>query len=405
MVNELKNQIKTAIRRNSDRGFVPYSSCNRVCAEMMAVMQMAEDQAQVGDYQQAFDIYIMVLVETIKLIAHADDSSGAAGDVIHGCISEIDRLCIDVQEIKPPHFFDAIIKTVKKKAFIEWSELGYRLLKSAVYFVQNKKQAQKIYDLFPVLGTMYDDKEYPDKLLITHGILVRLEGREAADRYLLNNLHVTEIRMLVVENALAAKDYMLAEKLCTEALRQDPRGYFNKPAPWAYYLEQLYTETGNEAKREEMLRFILLHGDTSYFKKLKELYQEQGNWHKQREVLWQELAKSLMHHIYASLLAQEGETALLLEVVKQHKSYIVHYGKQLAKDFPQVTYEIFEEYILAEAKAATDRGKYKNVCRIIKNLSAAGGKTRALDIIESLNELYQRRPAMQEELAAIRKKI
>lgn len=405
MVNELKTQIKAAIRRNSDRGFVPYSGCNRVCAEMMAVMQVAEDQAQAGDYQQALDIYLLVLVEAITLIAHADDSSGAAADVIYGCISEIDSLCVDVQEIKPPHFFDAIIKTVKKKAFIEWSEVGYRLLKSAVYFVQNQKQAQKIYALFPVLGTMYDDKDYPDKLLITHGILTRLEGKEAAEQYLMNNLHVMEIRMLVVENALAAKDYILVEKLCTEALRQDPRGYFNKPAPWAYYLEQLYTETGNEAKREEMLRFILLHGDTSYFKKLKELYQKRGSWHDQRNVLWQELAKSLMPHIYASLLSQEGETVLLLEVVKQHKSYIVHYGKQLAEDFPHITYEIFEEYILAEAKEATERRKYKNVCRIIKTLSDVGGKTRAIEIIERLNEMYQRRPAMLEELAAMKKKI
>jgi len=31
-----------AIRRSSDRGFVPYSGCNRVCGEMMLIMQTAE---------------------------------------------------------------------------------------------------------------------------------------------------------------------------------------------------------------------------------------------------------------------------------------------------------------------------------------------------------------------------
>lgn len=249
---------------------------------------------------------------------------------------------------------------------------------------------------------MYDEKDYPDKLLITHGILARLEGRAAADQYLLDNIHVPQIRMLVVENAMAAKNYVLAEKLCTEALRQDTRGYFNKPAPWAYYLEQLYTEIGNGAKHEELVRFILFHGDTSYFKKLKELYQHQGIWHERREVLWQELAKVLMPHIYASLLSQEGETALLMDVVKQHISYIIHYGKQLAEDYPQATYEIYEEYVMAEAKEATDRKKYKNVCRIIKNLSDAGGKANAIHMIECLKEIYQRRPAMIEELAGMK---
>ena len=70
----------------------------------------------------------------------------------------------------------------------------------------------------------------------------------------------------------------LAETLCQEALQQNARGYYNKPAPWAYYLERLYAETANDAKREELLRFILFHGDTSYFQKLKELYRQQGIW-------------------------------------------------------------------------------------------------------------------------------
>ena len=404
-LTDFKNQIKATIRRSSDHGFVSYSGCNRVCGEMMSVMQIAEDHAQAADYQQAFDIYIMVLVGAVKLISHADTSSGAAGDVIYGCITEIDKICNAVHEEKQQHFFDTIIKNVKNKAFQEWSEQGYQLLKSAVYFVQNQKQAQKIYAVFSVLGTMYDGEDYPDKLLITHGLIERLEGREAAEHYLMNNIHVPEIRILVIENAMAAKNYLLAENLCTEALQQDTRGYFNKPAPWAYYLERLYTEMANEEKREELIRFILFHGDTSYFKKLKELYLQQGIWSPKREVLWQELSKGVMPHAYASLLAQEGETSLLLDVVKQHIAFIMHYGKQLAEDYPQATYEIYEKYILAEAQQATDRGKYKNVCRIIKNLSDAGGKVNAMNMIEHLTEMYQRRPAMIDELAGVKKKI
>ncbi len=251
-VTDLKNQIKTAIRRSSDRGFVPYSGCNRVCGEMILIMQIAEQHAKAADYLQAFDIYVMVLVEAVKLVSHADTSSGAAGDVIYGCITEIDKLCNTVQEAKQQHFFNTIIKTVKNKAFKEWNEQGYQLLKSAVYFVRDQKHAQQIYALFPVLGAMYDEKDYPDKMLITHGILERLEGREVADQYLMNHIHVPEIRILVVENALAAKNYLLAEQLCTEALQQDTRGYFNKPAPWAYYLERLYAETPMKASGRKL---------------------------------------------------------------------------------------------------------------------------------------------------------
>lgn len=232
-LTDLKAQIKTAIRRSSDRGFVPYSGCNRVCGEMLAVMGIAEAHGRSGEYRQAFDIFMMVLVEAVKLISHADTSSGAAGDVIHSCLTEIESICQAVQDDNQPHYFNSIIKTATNKAFQDWPGEGYRLLKSAVYFVRNQRQAQKIYDACQILGPMYDGKEYPDKLLITHSIVFRLEGREAAEQYLMRNIQVPEIRMLAVENALAADNYPLAETLCREALRHDTRGYYNKPAPWA----------------------------------------------------------------------------------------------------------------------------------------------------------------------------
>lgn len=223
-LTDLKNQIKASIRRNSDRGFVNYSRCNRICVEMMSIMQEAETN---NDAIQSFDIYIMVLLEGIKLIPHADTSSGAAGDVIHGCLSEIEKLCKTAAQENYSHFFDTIIKAAKNKAFKDWAEDGYQLLKSAVYFICNKKQAQKVYEVFSILGTMYDGKDYPDKLLITLGIIERLEGKEEADKYLMDNIDVPELRIIAVENALAAKHYPLAEKLCIEALKKNPRGYFS----------------------------------------------------------------------------------------------------------------------------------------------------------------------------------
>ncbi len=45
-LKELKSQIKASVRRNSDRGFLPYSACNRVCSEIYSIMQQAEDYAK-----------------------------------------------------------------------------------------------------------------------------------------------------------------------------------------------------------------------------------------------------------------------------------------------------------------------------------------------------------------------
>lgn len=404
-LTDLKNQIKTSIRRNSDRGFVPYSGCNRVCAEIQTVLQAAEQHAEANDHRQAFDIYIMSLLETVRLVYHADDSSGCCGDIIFSCFSEIDNLCKTAAASDAKHFFNTIIKTAENKAFEDWAEWAYRLLKSAVYFVSNQNQAQKIYDLFPNLGKMYGGSDYPEKLLITLGIIERLEGKEAANKYLMDNIDVPELIIIAVENAISDRDFALAEQLCKDALDKNIRGQFNRPKPWLYFLEQIYAETKNTDELLGTVRDILLSGDTAYFRKLKALYEQQGLWRIERETLWQEISKKVGIQNYVTLLSQESEYELLFEVVKRHNSYIQYYGKQLAEKYPDEVSKIYEEYIFDEARQATDRGKYKRVCYIIKSLAEAIGKRKALEIIEGLREKYFRRPAMLDELTRLGKRF
>ena len=402
LLSEIKDRITTVIRRNSDRSFIPYSGCNRICAEMYFILQQADEHTEP---RQAFDIYILILLKMMKLISHADTSSGAAGDVIQSCLDGIDKLCRSADEANHYHFFDTIIKTVKNKAFQGWPEDGYRLLQSAVYFVLDKKQAQKILNLFPTLGTFYDGRPYPEQLLITLAIIERLDGVEAAEQYMMEHINVPEIRMHAVDKAFAAKDYLQVEKLCREALKENIRGYFNRRPPWAYYLERLYEETGNHEKLLEIVRFILFQRDTSYFQKLKTMYKQQGVWEDRQEQLWQELSTALPTHEYASLLAKEGEMEKLLEVVKRHPTYVLDYGQQLAGSFPSETYAMYEACILEEAQEATDRRKYRQVCRMIKDFSAAGAKEKAVELIDRLREIYHRRPAMLEELAGLKKRL
>ncbi len=180
-MSDIKEHINSAIRRYSDRGFISCSDCNRICAELLFILQEVDAQT---DQRLVSDIYILVLLKMIKLISHADTSSGAAGDLIQSCLEDIDKLCQAAAEVDYKYCFDTIIKTAKNKAFQDWPDDGYGLLKSAVYFVRDKKQAKKIFDVFTMLGDMYDEKPYPDKLLITLAIVERLDGTEAAEKYM-----------------------------------------------------------------------------------------------------------------------------------------------------------------------------------------------------------------------------
>ena len=226
-----------------------------------------------------------------------------------------------------------------------------------------------------------------------------------AEQYLMEHIDVPEIRMIVVDKAIAEKDYQQVEKLCKEAIEKKIRGHFTRPAPWPYYLEQIYAETGKQDELTETVRYILFQRDTAYFMKLKNIYQQQGVWKEKEELLWQELSKKLPVNEYAALLERQGEMVKLLDVVKQWPSLVLYYGKQMAINFPEETYKIFEEYILKEAHAATDRRKYKQVCRMIKDFAQVGAKEKAINLIDRLSEMYVRRPAMVEELGGMKRKL
>ena len=188
-LTDSKNQIKATIQRNSNEGYVENRGCIRICTEMMSIIQLVEVNS---NPKKTFDIYIMVLLEAVKLFFYADASSGAASEVIRACLAGIGSLCKSADEVNQKYFFDNIIKSAQIRAFKDWPDYGYKLLKQAVCFVHNQEQAQKIYDVFSILGTMYNGKDYPDKLIITLGIIGRLKGREAASKYLMENIHVLE---------------------------------------------------------------------------------------------------------------------------------------------------------------------------------------------------------------------
>ena len=401
-LSEIRNLMTEAIRRNSDRGFIPYGGCNRICTEMFAIL---EGNERCSDKRLAFDIFMLVLLRMMKLLSHTDTSSGAATDVIAFCLEGIEKLCQTADEEDCSYFFDSIIKAAKNKAFQEWPDQGYELLRSAVHFVRDQKQAKKIKEIFPLLGTLYNGKPYSDELLITLALVERLKGAEAADRYMLEHIDTPEMRMLAVEKALDTKHCLRVEKLCREALREKIRGDYNRRPPWAYYLERLYTATNQQEHLHEILRLILLQRDTAYFPKLKDFYIQQGVWEERREPLWQELSEKLLAHEYASLLAQEGELEKLLAIVKRYPSFVFHYGKQLATRFAEETYAMFEVCIVEEAQAATNRREYRQVCRMLKDYAAVGAKEQADGLIDCLAAKYPRRPAMLEELAAVKNKL
>jgi len=401
-LKQLKEQIKSIIRSNTDRGFVSYGGCNRICAEIFVLSEEAERSA---DKLYSLGAHLLILVEVIKLISHADTSSGMVTDVVHQSLQVVEGVCRSAEDEDRKRMFEAILTTAKNKAFQEWNEFGYALLKSAVRFVDDHKQAGKLRALYPILGKMYSDKEYPDKYVIELGVIGRLEGEEAERLYLMGHLDVDELREIAVERAISMKQYDLAEKLCVEAMKND-RIRTVYVSQWAQYLERIFGETSNVEKLGKLLYRILLQGHCSYFAKLKAHSEAQGTWSEdKKDKLLDEVGKVVQSHEYASLLNQQGENQRLLFLVEAHPDLIADYGKKLATHYPEEVFSIFHRYILEFAADISDRRGYRAVCRLIKRYDGAGGKSEALQLIDRLKELYPRRPALIDELTSLRARL
>lgn len=397
----IRNRIHTVIRQNSDRGFIPHNGDIQVGAEMGAIL---DEALTLADSVQTLDVFILVLMETVKLLTHADDSSGALGDIIRRCMAVIEGLCRTADGANRKLFFDKLILASNNDDLKEWKSVGYGLLKGTVGLVDDHCQVQKVYDTFETLGPPSEGKKCPEEYLITFGMIERLDGKAAADRYLKDHLDVPELRKLAVEQAIAEKQYTYAEKLCTQALGMEERWNL-RDSVWPRYLETIYAVTSEIEKLTEIVHLILINGQPSYYSKLQHLYEAQGVWEKKKEPLLEQLSTALTENEYATVLIEAGEFARLLELMDKHNHLIEYYGEQVAEHDPEAAYDIYETFILDQAEEATEREKYKVICEAIYNYFTAGAKTRALELIDRLSEMYPHRAAMLDELGRLREKL
>ncbi|MFD1175399.1 hypothetical protein ACFQ3W_03680 [Paenibacillus puldeungensis] len=367
---------------------------------MSSIIESAE---ALSDPVMTFDILIMVFKEAVKLISHADDSSGALGEVVRSCTSVIQQLCQSEDEANQSYFFETIIKTAKLKTLKDWPDFGYQLMEAVVFLVHHDKQVQRVFEVFETLGRLYDGSKYPEEHVITYKLLKQLKGREVADDYLMEHIDVDRLRVIAVEDAFLEESYEKAEKLCIQALHKEYS--FQRRSKWANYLERIYTETANQEKLTEIVYYILVQGHPSYYSKLQGLYEAAGVWEQKKEPMLLDLSKKLLSNDYASVLDRAGETEKLLELLSENKHLIEYYGKKVARKYPEKTYSIYEEYIISQTGEATERRKYKEVCKLLKNYFDAGAHQSSLQLIDRLCGMYPRRPAMLDEFGKLKKKL
>lgn len=406
-----KKTITTSIKRNTIRGYIGWHSCDNICADMHAILDMCEDTFQQGNYTEVLEVATYVLVSGVKLASHADSSSGMLTDVIM-CAFELIELCTQIiakQDMEMrTQALALIIKESKKKAFDGWDSWRYELLEKAICLCDDKMAAklEKTLDAFPKEDEWTAKYTEISELIVRYKLHRHIKGADAVKGELYANLHIDELRMIAVRDALDNKDYSEAERLCLEQIKADNwRYYRNSPDDWNNILFDVYVEAGQTEKQIEQAKRILFLGNEEFWDVLKKLYQSRNIWEEQKPLLLQELKNSKYMVCYRSVLIKEDEKELLLKAVSEKPFDLFYYGQFLVEDYPEEVYALCAGDIREKCAQATDRRLYKKVCKDLLQLIQWKGNDTARELVEEFKERYPRRAALLDELQKVERKL
>lgn len=403
-----KSQIKESIRRNTHRGYIDYQSCDIICADMDGVLNNAQRRFDRGQLLAALELTEYILLTGVKLASTADSSSGSLEMTVKHALEMIDSCATELGSgsTEDRHkVLETLLKLAKKKVFDGWEHWRYEVLQSAARLT-DKKSAAKLYKLLDSYVTARAEDDFSSFYLnsdkaVRHGIILSVEGKKAARRYIDENLDVDELRELAVLEDIKVGNWENAERLCLDRIQGDNLHW--RIAKWDGLLREIYERSDQRDKLIAWTRRMLLLGDMESYGRLKKLLEK--IWEDEYPALLRDIANARPSYEYMRILALEKETALLMEQVKKAPETVFDYGGMLSQDYPYEIFTLCKTIIRKEAEYASDRRAYRGLCGRIKTLFNFGGAIPAKEILDELRLAYMRRPALLDELRLLEGKL
>lgn len=408
-----KMTVSASIKCNTIRGYIGWHTCDNICMDMHDVLDMCEDAFKQERYAEVLEVATYVLVSGVKLASYADSSSGMLTDVvmrafevIELCTQAIAKLDVSVRN----QALSLIIKESKKKAFDGWTDWRYELLKKSICLCDEKMavKLEKVLDVFLEESKNDYSPEYArqEDAILRYKLHRHLRGVEAVKDELYANLHIREMRVIAVKDAVEAKDFDEAEKLCLEQIKKDVGHYYRRsPDDWNNILFDVYVASDSVEKQLKQAKKILFLGNGEFWDVLKRLYQRRNMWDEQKPVLLKELEQCKYTVCYRSVLVEENEKELLLKAITENPYDLFYYAQFLVKDYPNEIYELCAGCIREKCAQATDRRLYKEVCKDLLQLIKWKGNATARMLVEEFKATYPRRSALLDELQKVEKKL
>lgn len=409
VVEECRKLIRAYMNNYADEhGFITWRNVELAVKGAELAAGKAREAADDADWIGAVRINLCILEEAVEMLQVMDDSDGTVGSVIEESLERIQELAIESDHIPQADretMFRLLLEASKHSRFDGWADWKLALLRCASYLTATA-ELRKEWDEHASRmssgqrGDTWSNNYFAERVAMMRYYFIQAhEGEDQARDYLYSHLHFSDFRGLAIRNALESGNYNEVIRLAEEGEAQDQAtGLRGLVKQWKQYRFEAYRRSGELQLLRKLGEELVVGGDYSYYKQIKDTYPAAE---------WPSVYRNMLHRlekdrwlgdIYTRILVEEQETALLLEYVKKQPARIEDYYSYLKEQFPVEVKELFRAHIAARANQSSTRKHYQDVCRILRLLQKAGGKEEAVQIADMLLAKYRNKPAFRDEL-------
>ncbi len=238
--------------------------------------------------------------------------------------------------------------------------------------------------------------------LLQLNLIEQFEDEDTAFAFIYDNIKYPKFRERAILYHLDKENYNQVIELCEEGENTDDR-YQGLISKWKKYRAEAYEALEDTEKERELKMEFLLGGEFEYYQDLKHHLYEADEWEKVLgEILSTFEKQRHPDSAYVEILKEEKLYDRLLNYTNQRPSEIQTLFPYLIEDYFDEVNKIYQQFIKTEAERATDRKKYKKVCKLIKSYKKVCSEINAHKLISELEKEYERRPAFIDELEKIK---
>lgn len=406
---DYRRVVKDALRSGKgDHGYIDYTGSTRAARKLQELISQADQWRENGEVEKALGVYQAVLGETVSAIAHADDSNGELAGCISLSIEGLEVCARLLTGAAQEALFKYCLEQARQQDYSGW-DWQWDMLYLAREMVDSSSRralfTSALEDIGAKLKTPSNHSYYNqyglERVALSQLALVdRFDGAEAALTFLKAHTHLNALRMELIERSIESGALAVAMREIQAGIEasEATRLYGLTNQYRALEVKLLQARGDTRAVRDAVRELWIKTGDEKHYVLLKKLVPA-PEWPSYVERLISEVQRRPDQRAW--LYAQEDRWDDLLKMVQLEPSagmVLSVYQASLESRYPQEMARIYESFVDTMLVRARDRGDYRQIVGVLKQIRLLGQPERADVLAQEIRLKYANRPALLDEL-------